>query len=588
MAKSTQNEEVSRDYQQYLEGVQTPVIAINKDFDITYINDFGAKLLKSTFDKIVGKKCYEMFKTTDCQTSKCGCAIAMKTKKPATSRTVSTDGKMHMNYTGSPLFDDAGKVIGAVEYIVETTDFVKVMTKVEQQAQYLQGVQTPVMAIDRDFNVIFMNDYGAQLLGTTADKLAGKKCYDLFKTTDCQTSNCACDMAMKTKKPATSEAVSNGKMHIQYTGSPLTDENGKVIGALEFVADITKVKEMMVTIENVVKSSTAVSETVEELSGQILKSAENIGAMGTQSAHAADKLTNTMEQVMTASQNVSDGAQSLSKLSQDTAKNVQNLLKSMNSVNQGATEVNKIVEDSSKLAKGVSDCGKQALKSLDEIKNTSGTVERTIGEVNVSVKNVAGLADDISQIAGQVNMLALNAAIEAARAGEAGRGFAVVADAVKQLAGQAGNAAKTAVESIDGITKAGDSAGKMSKSAGKAAIDGDSIVSEAVDGSQQVSASMEKILDVTQNLSATIHDSVASLEDVNGAIQQVASFSEESASASEETSASLEEQTAATQEVAVAAKKVQEEGSNALNLSQKIVEQVRKLRAELSKVDLSN
>ena len=584
MAKTPQKEE-KNDYLQYLEGVQTPVVAINKDFDVTYINDFGAKLLKSSSDKLVGKKCYDLFKTDDCKTAKCACAIAMKTKKPATSETIS-NGTMHIRYTGSPLFDNSGKMIGAIEYVADLTEVKEEINRSNQQVQYLHGVQTPVMAVDRDFNVVFMNDYGANMLGTTSDKLIGKKCYDLFKTTDCQTAKCACDIAMKTKKPATSETISNGKMHIQYTGSPLMDESGKIMGALEFVADITKIKEMMATIENVVKSSTEVSHTVEDLSDKVLVAAQNIGAMGTQSAQAADRLSTSMQQVQAASQNVSDGAQSLSKLAQETARNVQNLMQKMTDVNKGTGEVNKIVEGSNKLAQNVSEGGKQALESLNQIKSASVNVETTIGEVNSSVKNVAGLADDISQIAGQVNMLALNAAIEAARAGEAGRGFAVVADAVKQLAGQAGTAAKTAVESIEGITKAGEQAGSMSKNAGQAAKEGDVKISEAVTGSQQVASSMEKILGVTQNLGATVEQSVEALEEVNGAIQQVASFSEESASASEEASASIEEQTAATEEVAAAAKKVQEEGANAVQLSQQIVEAVKKLREELSKVQL--
>ena len=157
-----QNKEAQHDYHQYIEGVQTPVLAINKDFEITYINTYGASLVGTAADKIVGKKCYDIFKTTDCKTAKCACAVAMKTKKPATSKTVS-NGTMNINYTGSPLLDDKGKVVGAVEYVLDTTDFFKTMSKVEQQVQYLQGVQTPVMAIDRDFNVMVCNQCGIEM-----------------------------------------------------------------------------------------------------------------------------------------------------------------------------------------------------------------------------------------------------------------------------------------------------------------------------------------------------------------------------------------------------------------------------------------
>ncbi|MCO8269330.1 methyl-accepting chemotaxis protein [Actinoplanes sp. TRM 88003] len=56
-------------------------------------------------------------------------------------------------------------------------------------------------------------------------------------------------------------------------------------------------------------------------------------------------------------------------------------------------------------------------------------------KLNASLRQVAGVAGTIGEIASQTRMLALNATIEAARAGAAGKGFAVVADEVKSLAG---------------------------------------------------------------------------------------------------------------------------------------------------------
>ena len=565
-------------YLQYLQGVQGAVVAIDKNFVVTYINDYGAKMVNSTPGKIIRKKkCYDLFKTKHCKTAKCACAVAMKSNKQASIETVSSDQK-NLWMTGTPTIDNEGKVNGAIEYVVDVTSLRQEVAKNAKQAQYLGGVETPIIAIDKDFVVTYINAYGATQLGSTPDELVGKKCYDLFKTDDCKTDKCVCSIAMKTKKPETSETKSNGQWHVRCTGSPLFDTEGKVIGAVETFADITELKDMLNTTEQLVEYSGVVANNIDDLSGQILKTAESIGTMGAQSSQAAERLSNTMEQVMAASQNVSDGAQSLSKLAQETAKNVQVLMQKMNHVNTNTNEVNKIVGAANKIAQDASESGKLALKSLDAIKEASSDVGVTIGEVNASVKNVAGLADDISQIAGQINMLALNAAIEAARAGEAGRGFAVVADAVKQLAGQAGTAAKTSVESIDSITKAGERAGSMSKSADQAARDGDVNVGEAVNGSQQVAGSMQDILGVTKKLESAVQESVRHLEEVGGVIEQVASFSEESASASEETAASIQEQTAATEEVAVAATKVQEEVAKVMELANKIVTEIKNFR----------
>jgi methyl-accepting chemotaxis protein len=586
MAKANKNEETKQDYLQYLNGVQTPVMAINKDFDVTYINEFGATMLGSTSDKLVGKKCYNLFNTTDCQTEKCACAIAMKNKKPETSEAIS-NGKMNVKYTGSPVFDNAGKVVGAIEYVVDITDIKEEMAKSAQQVQYLHGVQTPVMAIDKDFNIVFMNEFGAKLLGTTTEKVIGKKCYDFFNTGDCQTPKCACAVAMKTKEPATSETISNGKMHIQYTGSPLIDQKGEVVGALEFVADVTKIKEMMGTIENVVKASTEVSEVVEGLSGQVLGAAQNIGAMGLQAAQASDQLSNSMQQVQSASQNVSDGAQNLSKLGQELATNAEQTMKLVRDVAENTNEVNTVTSSSNNLASKMGEDANKALASLEDIKTAAVDVGDSVNQSNTAVERIGGLTNDISEIAGQVNMLALNAAIEAARAGEAGRGFAVVADAIKQLAGQTGETAKNVIETVNGVTNSGKQAASSMDSASKAVEKGGVLVGQAVEEAQQVVGSMGKIMGITDTLGETVDNAVKRLEDINSTIQQVASIAEESASASEETSASIEEQTAATEEVATAAKKIQEEGSNAIKLSQQIVEAVKKLREELGRVDLS-
>jgi methyl-accepting chemotaxis protein len=68
---------------------------------------------------------------------------------------------------------------------------------------------------------------------------------------------------------------------------------------------------------------------------------------------------------------------------------------------------------------------------------TAGAETRaTIAALNQEVEQIGAVAGIIGEIPAKTNLLALNATIEAARAGDAGKGFAVVAGEVKQLANQ--------------------------------------------------------------------------------------------------------------------------------------------------------
>ena len=65
----------------------------------------------------------------------------------------------------------------------------------DRRGEYLDPIPTPVIAMDRGFSITYINPAGAGLCGRTPEELRGKKCYDLFKTSHCNTRECRCASA---------------------------------------------------------------------------------------------------------------------------------------------------------------------------------------------------------------------------------------------------------------------------------------------------------------------------------------------------------------------------------------------------------
>jgi methyl-accepting chemotaxis protein len=90
-----------------------------------------------------------------------------------------------------------------------TKSFNQMMEKITSLIEYLDNLPAPVMVVNREFNIQYMNKSGANILGKNQQQLIGEKCYDNFKTGDCRTDKCACAQAMNKDITATEETIAN-------------------------------------------------------------------------------------------------------------------------------------------------------------------------------------------------------------------------------------------------------------------------------------------------------------------------------------------------------------------------------------------
>jgi len=230
-----------------LNTIPTPILAMDTEFTITFINPAGAAVVGMTPDEVIGKKCYDLFKTPHCKTAKCACARAMKTDSVVTEYTIARPAEgviIPIKYTGSPIKDAKGNIKGALEYVLDVTEESKQKQAADEKINNLNTIPTPILAMDTDFTITFMNPAGAAVAGMTPDEVVGKKCYDIFKTPHCKTEKCACARAMKTDSVVTEQTIARPAegviIPIRYTGAPIKDAKGNIKGALEYVLNITE------------------------------------------------------------------------------------------------------------------------------------------------------------------------------------------------------------------------------------------------------------------------------------------------------------------------------------------------------------
>jgi methyl-accepting chemotaxis protein len=247
VTEEMQQRQMANEKIENLNAIPTPIMAIDTEFTVTYMNPAGSGILGYTPDEIVGKKCYDLFKTPHCKTEKCACSQAMKKDAVVSEETIARPAEgviMPIKYTGAPIKDAKGNVKGALEFVIDITEEARQRQAAVEKIENLNAIPTPIMSIDTDFTITYMNPAGAAVVAMTAEEVVGKKCFDLFRTPHCKTEKCACARAMQTDTIVSEETIARPAegviMPIKYTGAPIKDAKGNIKGSLEFVLDISE------------------------------------------------------------------------------------------------------------------------------------------------------------------------------------------------------------------------------------------------------------------------------------------------------------------------------------------------------------
>ncbi|MFC1554769.1 methyl-accepting chemotaxis protein [candidate division KSB1 bacterium] len=472
------------------------------------------------------------------------------------------------------LFSIVAVLVSSVISFMVSQNFSKIVKDNEIKTRYLDSISFPIHVVDREMNLVYSNPTLASILGKTPQELIGKKCYDLLSNPHCNTDKCATAKAMRQDGTFTEETVvkpGGAELPIQYSGTPIKDEKGNIIGAMEQAFNISDIKSVVNEVNNTAEKlneghlesrvevenaegdykklvdsfNSAIENILKPVNEAIncLSAMENgdltVSVQGdykgdhtkmkTALNNTVDALNVILSQVAQSSDQVTAGSGQVSSASQSLSQGATEQASSLEQITSSVQEMASQTKLNSENAEKASELSVNARNSADEGNTQMIELNKAMDEISQSSQEIKKVIKVIDEIAFQTNLLALNAAVEAARAGVHGKGFAVVADEVRNLAQRSAEAARETTDLIEGSGKKVETGTSIADKTAKS-------LEEIVDNVNKVTELVGDIAAASKEQSEGIGQINEGLSQVEQVTQQVAANAEETASASEELS----------------------------------------------------
>lgn len=525
--QSLENAEAKADM---LDLIPTPVMAVDNEFNVTYMNRSGAQAVGKTPEACVGHKCSSLFNTGHCNTPDCQVAKAMQQNDIFTNDTVAKlpAGEVPIRYTGAPVKDSEGNIVGGLEYVLDISKEMEVTRGVDDLVQaaiegkldtradvdqfegnyrtIVQGVNDTLDAVIGPLNVAA--EYVDRISkGDIPEKITDDYNGDFNEIKNNLNQCIDAVNGLVAEAGMLAEAGVEGRLDTRGDAEKFGGDFGKIVQGVNDTLDAV-IGPLNVAAEYVdrISKGDIPEQITDEYKGDFNEIKNNLNVCIDNLTRFALNVQTAAEQVASGTEEISSSTQQMSQGATEQSSNVEEVSSSMEEMNSAVSQNADNAKETASIAKKAAEDGQEGGKAVEE------TVE--------AMKSIADKIGIIEEIARQTNMLALNAAIEGARAGEHGKGFSVVAAEIRKLAERSQDAAKE-------IGSVSETSVKIAENAGK-------LLEEIVPG-------IQKTAELVQEINASSAEQARGIEQTTQAIQQLDQVIQQNASATEEMSSTSEE-----------------------------------------------
>jgi len=529
-----------------VDGSSTALMMCDKDLMITYVNPAVVRLLTNRLTEL-----HQVFPALDLNNI-VGTCIDDYHQDPSLQRRVLADLDnlpynnqfqlldIHFDLTATAILDADGHYMGNM---VEWRDITERKKRELESANTIVAYDSQLTAIDKamgvisfemDGTILEVNDNFLNAVGYTREEVIGQH-HRLFAEPSLASSPEYAEFWAKLNRGEFDSGEykrigKNGQeVYLQATYNPILDIEGKPLKVIKYAADITKQKNLQMTVEKVMTDTSTVMNALStgnltlELEGEY---EGEFAMLQTAINETVAKLSETVRDINEATVSISTAATEISVGNIDLSQRTEQQASSLEETAASMEQLTSTVRQNSDNARQANELAASSREQAEKGGSVIMEAIDAMAAISSSSRKVTDIISVIDEIAFQTNLLALNAAVEAARAGEQGRGFAVVASEVRNLAQRSASAAKEIKVLIN--------------DSGEKVKEGSMLVDESGRTLEEIVASSKKVGDIISEIAAAGAEQSQGIEQVNKAVTQMEEMTQQNAALVEQAAAASE------------------------------------------------
>ncbi|MDD3311347.1 methyl-accepting chemotaxis protein [Pseudodesulfovibrio sp.] len=403
----------------------------------------------------------------------------------------------------------------------------EMVDQIKDQLQYnksvLEGIVVPLFVTDAEQRLQFVNPPLREIMGLDLDAVKGRTVAELF---ECDEGDDQCDAA----QVIASGVSISGKFHfarqdgtvfpLHFEASPLHDAEGRSVGAICVLIDLTREEQDRKNIEKQRQDLLVVANEVTEVASKLNEASDLLAEQMQHLARGVDTTADQTGQVATAMEEMNATVLEVAKNAAETS--------------DASAQANKVAADGGAVVG-------RTVEEINSVAEITENLAKALASLSSRAENIGQVMAVINDIADQTNLLALNAAIEAARAGEAGRGFAVVADEVRKLAEKTMTATKEVEEAIRLIQQSTTDVVREMDTAKERVLNTSGMAREAGGVLDEIVGHSNAIADMVRGIATAAEQQSSTSDEINTSVTHINELSQEVLSGIRESNESIQE-----------------------------------------------